>query len=373
MFFPSGDSRLALAGASLAVLVTACSSAMPQALVSDQKPSATETIVTAIVAEVPKLQHKTVAVIEFSELLGTAYVPSPKGKFIAERITTQLVSSGKVEVAERTYLEKVIGELKFGVSGMVDDAKAKSIGKLLGVEAIVTGTLTGVGDETEIHSRMVRVEDGKILAAVTTRDVIHLDLPPPNAVSQRRQPLAFSPNASIAPVSPATALAPKAEVPKGSRAIIKTKFGDIELKFYSDLAPKHVENFIALANSGFYNGTIFHRVIPGFMIQGGDPNTKDLNKPETYGQGGPSQRLKAEFNDIPHKRGILSMARTRDPNSAGSQFFIVVKDSNFLDGQYTVFGEVVKGMEAVDKIVSLPKNSRDLPTERVEMTVVVVE
>jgi len=167
--------------------------------------------------------------------------------------------------------------------------------------------------------------------------------------------------------------AEKAEAAKGPKAIIKTKFGDMDIVFFPEKAPKHVENFIALAKSGFYNGTVFHRVIPGFMIQGGDPNTKDLNKPETYGQGGPSQRLKAEFNDIPHRRGILSMARTSDPNSAGSQFFIVVKDSNFLDGQYTVFGEVVKGMEVADKIVNLPKNSRDLPTERAELTVVVVE
>jgi peptidyl-prolyl cis-trans isomerase B (cyclophilin B) len=163
----------------------------------------------------------------------------------------------------------------------------------------------------------------------------------------------------------------KAEGAKGPKAVIKTKFGDLDVVFFPEKAPKHVENFIALAKSGFYNGTIFHRVIPGFMIQGGDPNTKDLNKPETYGQGGPSQRLKAEFNDIPHRRGILSMARTNDPNSAGSQFFIVVKDSNFLDGQYTVFGEVVRGMEVADKIVNLPRNSRDLPNERAEMTVVV--
>ena len=165
----------------------------------------------------------------------------------------------------------------------------------------------------------------------------------------------------------------KIEMAKSPKAIIKTKFGDMDIVLFPEKAPKHVENFIALAKSGFYNSTIFHRVIPGFMIQGGDPNTKDLNKPETYGQGGPSQRLKAEFNDIPHRRGILSMARTNDPNSAGSQFFIVVKDSNFLDGQYTVFGEVVKGMEVVDKIVNLPRNSRDLPTERAEMTIVVAE
>jgi peptidyl-prolyl cis-trans isomerase B (cyclophilin B) len=159
-----------------------------------------------------------------------------------------------------------------------------------------------------------------------------------------------------------------AKVPE---AIIKTKFGEMEIAFFPDKAPKHVENFITLAKSGFYNGTIFHRVIPGFMIQGGDPNTKDPKKPETYGIGGPGHHVNAEFNDTPHRRGVLSMARTNDPNSAGSQFFIVVKDSNFLDGQYTVFGEVVKGMEVADKIVNLPRNARDLPTERAEMTVVV--
>jgi peptidyl-prolyl cis-trans isomerase B (cyclophilin B) len=156
-----------------------------------------------------------------------------------------------------------------------------------------------------------------------------------------------------------------------TKAVIKTKFGDMEVKLFPDKAPNHVQNFMKLAKSGFYDKTIFHRVIPGFMIQGGDPNTKDPNKPDTYGMGGPAERLKAEFNDVPHRRGILSMARTNDPNSAGSQFFIVVKDSNFLDGQYTVFGEVVKGIEVADKIVGLPRNERDLPRERVEMTVVV--
>jgi len=159
---------------------------------------------------------------------------------------------------------------------------------------------------------------------------------------------------------------------KDVRAVIETKYGDIEIKFFPDVAPKHVENFTTLAKQGFYDGTIFHRVIPGFMIQGGDPNTKGPDK-ATYGMGGPGHHVKAEFNDIPHKRGIVSMARAQSPDSAGSQFFIVVKDSNFLDGQYTVFGEVVKGMDAVDAIVNLPRNSRDLPNERVEMKVKVVE
>ena len=157
-------------------------------------------------------------------------------------------------------------------------------------------------------------------------------------------------------------------------ALIKTKFGEIEIKFFPKLAPKHVENFITLAKSGFYNGTLFHRVIPGFMIQGGDPNTKDPNKISEYGMGGPpGAKLKAEFNDKPHKRGVVSMARSGHPDSAGSQFFIVVKDSNFLDRQYTAFGEVTKGMEVVDQIVNAPRGSNDLPKERIEMTVSIVE
>jgi peptidyl-prolyl cis-trans isomerase B (cyclophilin B) len=157
------------------------------------------------------------------------------------------------------------------------------------------------------------------------------------------------------------------------RAIIETKFGSMEIRFFPEKAPKHVENFIKLAKSGFYDKTIFHRVIPGFMIQGGDPNTKDEKAKSTYGTGGPGYNVKAEFNDRPHVRGAVSMARSQDPDSAGSQFFIVVKDSPFLNGKYTVFGEVVKGMEVADKIVSQPRDARDNPLERIEMTVKIVE
>jgi peptidyl-prolyl cis-trans isomerase B (cyclophilin B) len=165
----------------------------------------------------------------------------------------------------------------------------------------------------------------------------------------------------------------------GPRAVIKTKFGDIHIKLYPDVAPNHVKNFIQLAKSGFYNGTIFHRVIPGFMIQGGDPNTKNSLHKELYGQGGPKDEkgnsilLKAEFSDIPHKRGIVSMARANEPDTAGSQFFVVVEASHFLDGKYTAFGEVTKGIGVADKIVILPRNDRDLPNERVEMTVTILE
>ena len=178
-------------------------------------------------------------------------------------------------------------------------------------------------------------------------------------------------NADVKPVAPPSAPGPK--------AIIKTKFGDIHIKLYPNVAPNHVENFIKLAKSGFYDGTIFHRVIPGFMIQGGDPNTKSSLHKDTYGQGGPKDEkgnpilLKAEFSDIPHKRGIVSMARANEPDTAGSQFFIVVEQSPFLDGKYTVFGEVVRGLGIADKIVGLAKNSQDLPNERIEMTVTIVE
>ena len=168
-------------------------------------------------------------------------------------------------------------------------------------------------------------------------------------------------------------LADEKKPAKGPRAIINTKFGEIEIEFFPDKAPNHVKNFIKLAKSGFYNGTIFHRVIPGFMIQGGDPNTKDLTNKAAYGMGGPGYNVNAEFNDVPHKRGIVSMARANDPNSAGSQFFIVVENSNFLDHQYTAFGQVVKGMGVADKIVQQARDNRDLPLQRTEMTVTIVE
>jgi len=157
-----------------------------------------------------------------------------------------------------------------------------------------------------------------------------------------------------------------------TKAIIETKFGNITLKFFPDAAPGHVKNFIDLAKKGLYDGTTFHRVIPGFMIQGGDPNSKNPDK-KSHGSGGPGYTIKAEFNDRPHKRGTLSMARAGHPDSAGSQFFVCVKDSSFLDRQYTVFGEVESGMEVVDKIVSQPRDSNDNPNERIEMKVKIEE
>jgi len=148
--------------------------------------------------------------------------------------------------------------------------------------------------------------------------------------------------------------------------VIKTDFGDIKFSLLPDLAPETVRSFSKLVKSGFYSETLFHRVIPGFMIQGGDPNTKESDK-SVWGQGGPGYNLKAEFNSRSHLRGIVSMARATDPDSAGSQFFIVTSDSTFLDRQYTVFAEVVEGLEIADKIVNLPKDGNDCPLEEAKM------
>ncbi len=155
-------------------------------------------------------------------------------------------------------------------------------------------------------------------------------------------------------------------------AVITTTLGVIELEFFPEKAPKHVENFIKLAKKGFYDKTIFHRVIPGFMIQGGCPNTKPDGK-GVAGAGSPGYSIKAEFNDTKHVRGILSMARASDPDSAGSQFFIMVADAPHLDGKYSAFGKVVKGMEVVDKIVNSDRDNRDNPLKRIEMVVKIEE
>ena len=165
-------------------------------------------------------------------------------------------------------------------------------------------------------------------------------------------------------------------------AVISTKFGDIKLEFFDEIAPKHVESFKLHAQNGYYDGTIFHRVIPGFMIQGGDPLSKSEDK-SRHGTGGNAAKyfgigdensestwdLPAEFSATPHERGILSMARSQNPDSGGSQFFICVADARFLDNQYTVFGKVVSGMDVVDSIVNTPRDARDNPDDRIEMKV----
>ena len=163
-------------------------------------------------------------------------------------------------------------------------------------------------------------------------------------------------------------------------AVISTNFGDMVVEFYPDIAPMHVDSFVALVNEEYFDGTTFHRVIPGFMIQGGDPNSRNENK-ATHGTGGRAGKffgigneedpstwlIPQEFNDTPHVKGILSMARTNDPNSASSQFFICHDNASFLDNNYTVFGKVVEGLDIIDEIANVAKDQNDNPLERVEM------
>ncbi len=166
---------------------------------------------------------------------------------------------------------------------------------------------------------------------------------------------------------------------KNPKVVIITRFGTIAVRFFTDVAPRHVDNFLSLANMGFYNGTTFHRVIPGFIIQGGDPLSKEPDR-ALHGTGGPGFSMTPEPSDRPHRRGTLSMAkmprnedRTRDINDNGSQFFICVEDTSSLDRTYTVFGKIINGMDVVDNIVSADRDSKDNPLEPVTMTVRVEE
>ncbi len=169
--------------------------------------------------------------------------------------------------------------------------------------------------------------------------------------------VALSTAAIIAPVS-------RAEDAK-EIAVIKTNKGEMTVEFWPEVAPKTVENFKKLAKDGFYDGTAFHRVIKGFMIQGGDPLTKDDSKAARWGTGDPGYKIKAEFSDRKHVRGVLSMARSNDPDSAGSQFYICHGDPDFLNGKYTVFGKLIKGDDVLEKIATSPTGPNDRPTEKI--------
>jgi peptidyl-prolyl cis-trans isomerase B (cyclophilin B) len=151
-----------------------------------------------------------------------------------------------------------------------------------------------------------------------------------------------------------------------SKVTIETNFGNIVFELFPNIAPETVRNFVKLSKSNFYDGSLFHRIIPGFMIQGGDPNTKKPDKSK-WGMGGPGYTIKAEFSSRSHLRGIVSMARATDPDSAGSQFYIVTTDSTFLDRQYTVFGQVMQGMDVADKIVNLPRDKNDCPKQEAKI------
>jgi len=155
-------------------------------------------------------------------------------------------------------------------------------------------------------------------------------------------------------------------------AVIKTNEGEMVVQFWPDAAPNTVENFKKLARQGFYDGTIFHRIVKGFTIQGGDPNSKDPAKENSYGEGGPGYNIKAEFNDHAHDRGVISMARGPDPDSGGSQFFICLAPVHRLDHQYTTFGKLIKGQNVLEKIGDTPvtRNSMGEPSKPTKRIVI---
>jgi peptidyl-prolyl cis-trans isomerase B (cyclophilin B) len=160
---------------------------------------------------------------------------------------------------------------------------------------------------------------------------------------------------------------PMNDTNKKEVAVIKTSEGEMVAEFWPDVAPKTVENFKKLAKAGFYDGTAFHRIIKGFMIQGGDPLTKDESKQASWGTGDPGYKIPAEFNKKSHERGVLSMARSQDPNSAGSQFFICHGAPKFLDGQYTAFGKLIKGDDVLEKIATTKTGPNDRPEKRMNV------
>src|SRR6476661_1702307 len=179
--------------------------------------------------------------------------------------------------------------------------------------------------------------------------------------------------ATVPPAAPTTAAEEKKPMSQYQNKVaeLHTSSGEIDVRFFPDVAPNHVKNFIDLAEKGFYNGTKFHRVIPGFMIQGGDPNTIS-GSPSTWGTGGSGKNIAAEFNSVKHKRGIVSMARSNSPDSASSQFFIMVADAPSLDGAYSVFGQVTKGMDIADKIVGAPRDGQDRPNSPTTIDKIVI-
>jgi peptidyl-prolyl cis-trans isomerase B (cyclophilin B) len=191
-----------------------------------------------------------------------------------------------------------------------------------------------------------------------------------------RGPLSFAVIALLS-CSPQEAPPPPVEVPTAEKAVIRMQAGgDIQIRFFDDKAPRHVANFKKLARSHYYDGATFHRVIPGFMIQGGDHLSKD-DDPENDGRGTPGYFLDDEFNDLPHRRGIVAMGRRSQNHTAGSQFYIMVADSprwrEILDGKYTVFGEVISGMDVADRIVGAQRDVRDRPLENQTMATVTIE
>jgi dolichyl-diphosphooligosaccharide--protein glycosyltransferase len=246
-----------------------------------------------------------------------------------------------------TLLGKMIPFTTFAYIDLVNQKQA---------DAYVTGFTPVYIDDVKLP----KDSDGPLKLAYMSSGFLRKDAGPINGV------LIYEVNKEYKPKETATTTSTeKSEFTsgeKGQTATISTNFGNIVIALNPNVAPKTVENFVKLANSNFYDGTLFHRIVPGFVIQGGDPNTIDQS-PGTWGTGGPGYSIDAEISNLKHAKYVVSMARGQDINSAGSQFFIVTGDASWLDGQYTIFGEVVEGKDAVDKIGALQTNLNDQPLD----------
>ncbi len=292
-------------------------------------------------------------------------------RVLTERLQSEMVKVGGYTLVERKKIDEVFKEQKFQLSGCVEECLIE-VGKIAGANQVLLGSVGKIGLVYTVSARLVDANSGELISSsdydsrndkeelltsgmtLIARDLLGVDIPK-TVKENKGESLTFC---------------------------ISTKYGIIKILLMPDIAPKHVESFRIHVDNDYYDGTIFHRVIPGFMIQGGDSNTKGLNK-STYGQGGHAAKfygigkidqpstwnIPAEFSDLRHVKGIVSMARSNNPNSAGSQFFICTSDAFHLDGQYTIFGKVISGNRVLDEIVNNPRDNRDNPIVRIEMEI----
>ena len=294
---------------------------------------------------------------------------------LTERLQSEMVKVGGYTVVERKKIDKVFEEQKFQLSGCVEECLIE-VGKIAGANQVLLGSVGKIGLIYTVSARLVDANNGELISSS--------DYDSRNDIEE----LLTSGMSIIAKdlLGVNTPIRLRENKKESLTFCISTKYGQIKILLMPDVAPKHVESFSLHAENGYYDGTIFHRVIPGFMIQGGDSNTKGKNK-SIHGQGGHAAKfygigkienpstwnIPAEFSDLRHKKGVVSMARTNDPNSAGSQFFICTSDAFHLDGQYTIFGKVISGNLVLDKIVNNPRDNRDNPMERIEMEINICE
>jgi len=296
---------------------------------------------------------KKVTVLDFTDLQGGS---SELGKYIAEQLSVDFVMTNRdFSVLDRANLKSILAEHKLTATGLVDPENAKQLGKFAGVDALIIGNIIPKNQNINLTVKIITTETAEIVGGAKAEfkidDIVRQFMSRPakgDSTMGDSQPQSTSQSTSTDEV-----------------AVIKTTEGEMVIRFWPDVAPNTVANFKKLARDGLYNGTCFHRVINGFMIQGGDPLTKNPNLEAKWGTGGSGTLIKAEFNDRPHVRGVISMARADDPDSASSQFFICDGDAPALNHKYTAFGELIKGDDVLQKIAATPTHPPARPDRRI--------